>query len=408
MTLKHAKFSASGSDRWLNCPGSISLAEKAPPPPSSPYAEEGTRAHGVLETILKEYINGGKPFTKAYDLEKEFGKEIVNHALGAFKWIEAKHLAAGDGAEVLSEVKINLPVKYPGQFGTVDAAIFEPFGTLTVFDFKYGAGYRVDAKDNSQLIYYALGLAEVFGWNFGRVHLVIYQPRLADANPDAAFPGSEAFITAEDLKSWRDKFESGIAAALRKDAARTPGEWCRWCPAKAICPEISEKALSQALVDFDPVSTKFKAPDPALIPHLGQTLILFDRLESWIESVREYAHRQLEAGAEVRGWKLVQKRSTRKWTDVEKTSKEARKAFGDTAFTEPELKSPAQLEKTGVVHAAWIEKRVSSISSGTTMAREDDSRPAVQPLTQEFGSLPTARGSLEPPKTSATKKTKGK
>ncbi len=46
--------------------------------------------------------------------------------------------------------------KYPGGFGTGDCLIIAD-GELQVIDFKYGTGVQVEAKNNPQMMCYALG-----------------------------------------------------------------------------------------------------------------------------------------------------------------------------------------------------------------------------------------------------------
>ena len=56
----HATLSASSSKRWLSCPPSARLEEKLRNrfgEKSSPYAEEGPKAHAVAELKLR-HING--------------------------------------------------------------------------------------------------------------------------------------------------------------------------------------------------------------------------------------------------------------------------------------------------------------------------------------------------------------
>ena len=48
---KHALLSPSAAHRWCNCPGSVALTKDLPNA-SSPYAEEGTRAHRLAELAL--------------------------------------------------------------------------------------------------------------------------------------------------------------------------------------------------------------------------------------------------------------------------------------------------------------------------------------------------------------------
>ena len=49
---EHARLSASSSAKWLNCPGSIK-AEEPYPNVTSKFAEEGTKAHELAESLLR-------------------------------------------------------------------------------------------------------------------------------------------------------------------------------------------------------------------------------------------------------------------------------------------------------------------------------------------------------------------
>ncbi len=109
-----------------------------------------------------------------------------------------------------------------------------------------------------------------------------------------------------------------------------------------------------------------------------------DRLEEWIGRVREHAFNVLNQGGEVQGWKLVAKRSTRKWADEATVTKKAKKCFGDKAFTTPELLSPAQMEKQIKISKQFVADNTVSTSSGSTLVRADDPRPAFTLIQSEF------------------------
>jgi hypothetical protein len=53
---KHARLSASSSAKWLNCPGSIK-AEEPYPNVTSKFAEEGTKAHELAESLLRDNVD---------------------------------------------------------------------------------------------------------------------------------------------------------------------------------------------------------------------------------------------------------------------------------------------------------------------------------------------------------------
>lgn len=369
---KHAKFSASASHRWLHCPGSIALSEKAPAQAESPYAAEGTQAHGLLEVFLRSQ----KPDSEVFLQKNKYPKDMINHAYDAFKIIKKRQSKT---AELLVETKVDLSFVYPDTFGTVDAALVEEFGALDVIDFKYGAGIPVDPTENPQLIFYALGLAHQYDYNFSHINLVIIQPRATQAGDTVR----EAQLSIADLKAWKQRFIDGVVAANKKSAALQAGEWCRFCPAATICPEISTQAIKQAQIDFDVENQEVSIPDVrSLTPQLlGQTLDLVDRLEFWIKSLRAHAFELLQRGEPVPGWKLVPKRASRKWEDLEKVSALAQKHFGEKAF-DKKLLTPAQFEKK--LDAGFVDMYSVSISSGVTLAPFGDKRSAVNQVEEDF------------------------
>ena len=101
----------------------------------------------------------------------------------------------------------------------------------------------------------------------------------------------------------------------------------------------------------------------------------------WGTAVKDAAHKHLEEGGSIDGWKLVQKRAMRKWVD-----ESAAERFLEEAGVPPEQRSvntvisPAEAEKVlkRLKAEAIPDGLVSKISSGTTLALADDKRPAVE------------------------------
>lgn len=357
---KHAKYSASGSHRWLECPGSVELCSRAPAQKESKYAKEGTDAHACLEWIL---TNG--------TLSRKWPDEMYQHAHAAAKVIWEMQRESAD-APLFVEQKISLEFIAPEMFGTADAVIAEPFGTLTVIDFKYGAGIVVDPKDNTQMLYYALGVAHAHDYNFEKVRLVIIQPR---AEHDGGIVREHIF-PIEELMMWEEFFRRGVEACEDPLAPLKAGEHCRFCPAAAICPEISSKAMVQAKIDFqDGGELLLPVLKSEGVPQLSEKLKAAELLELWIDKLREHAQHELEAGRAVPGFKLVAKRGIRKWADPEVAEKMAVKKYGKQVLS-VELLSPAQIEKRFGAKE-FVAKYAHEVSSGNTMVSENDPRPAV-------------------------------
>jgi hypothetical protein len=236
----HAKFSASGSERWLECPGSVSLSEQAPPQKESVYALEGTTAHECLEVLMKH--DGSGAIVKF--LLKRYPETMVRHAQ-AFHEQVVELMPVG--SKLLYETKVDLSFVEPRMFGTVDAAIIELFGTLWSIDYKYGAGRMVNPENNTQLIYYALGLAHEYHFNFDNVKLAIAQPRIV--HKDGFFRVWE--MDVPQLMEWTEKFREGVKRCKDPFAPLKPGRWCFFCPAQEICPAIRETRIEQAKSDFE-------------------------------------------------------------------------------------------------------------------------------------------------------------
>lgn len=252
----HAKLSASGSEIWLNCPGSIALAATAPPEPESKYAAEGTKAHELLEIWARHILKSPMAFT--------FPKwatpgmiEAVRICIDDWK----KDFEGLKNIERSVEKKVSLEdVVAPGMFGTVDLGIAEHFGTLFVTDYKHGAGVKVEIEKesslgfrtlNTQLVYYALGLAKEYDYNFKDVRLKIVQPRCGQGKPITS-----TLVPMKELKGYIPLFKKGVERTENKNARRFAGPWCRFCKAKKPrgdykgCPEGMNQKLHDARNDF--------------------------------------------------------------------------------------------------------------------------------------------------------------
>jgi hypothetical protein len=385
---EHAEYSASGSARWMNCPGSHQAAKLVPPLPESKYALEGTQAHACLELLLQNRAN----LVAAVKLaSKTYPKDMIEHAVETVKYVEMR-AAELPGSVILCEQKVNSTpfLGVDDQFGTLDISIVQDFGRLIVIDYKYGAGIAVDPREddgqlNSQLTYYALALSHQYDHNFSEVELVVVQPRAWHPTGETI---RSAVASMDELLTWVDRFKSAVQATLTSDLRRA-GKWCKFCPVAIDCRELKDKSFESAKIAFsDSEGLTAPLPAPHVLPNLGTILDACDKLEDWIAKVRGHAMDVLSRGHAVEGYKLVEKRGKRKWIDADQSAAEAAQAFGDDAFTEPVLKSPAQIENTfGKAAKAWVEARVTTVVSGVTLAKADDKRPAVNGLDKVFGVL---------------------
>lgn len=364
----HSEYSPSSATRWRNCPGSINLIRKAPPAIESAAAASGTRTHWYLEQFLKSK----RPRSQRIFYEKSFPGEVdkIERAYDAFALIEkmAERLDLAGKWEAEIQVNTSPILGIAFQSGTLDCAIAEPFGTLIIIDYKDGVG-PVDPKDNDQLILYALAYARARDYEFENVQLVIIQPKV---NPAPLV----WTISMAELRERAAIYRAAAQLTRQPDAIRAPGDWCRFCPAAVICPEISTKRLKDAQIDFNVEGKALTVPaDKPPVANLANLLWGADHIEKWIDAVRAHAFHYMNNGGKLDGFKLVDKQARRKWRDEKEVAARALKVFGKKVFSEPELLSPAQFEKA-VGRREWIDRHTVAESSGLTMVSDQDPRPA--------------------------------
>lgn len=236
----HSIFSASGSPMWSRCSGSL-IPNILSPDTAGEEAAEGTVAHGVGEVWLRknkkprhlvgstEVVYSCKPeeFDPAKD--KSFRITITHEMLDQVQryvdWCWS--LPGTHYVEQRVDYSIYMPI--PHQGGTMDHAACW-WQNLVVTDLKYGKGVQVFAKDNSQLMLYALGffLEWDFLYDFQDITLRIAQPRLEHFDV--------VQITRQELLAFGEEMRERAAAAWQVNAERTPGEkQCQWCKVKPSC-----------------------------------------------------------------------------------------------------------------------------------------------------------------------------
>lgn len=323
----HTDISPSSADRWMNCPGSVALCAKMPKPEQSKYAGEGEVAHEVLERALKN------PKLVPFDLvgEEINGFHVTDEMAEAVSFArEIVMTELKKGGQLLVEQKVDIA---PGVSGRLDAAIVRPFQSVIAYDFKYGKGVLVSAQENPQLLMYALPLA--LQYEVGEVTLGIIQPRTEDQF-------STWSCDMEYISTFADEMNRKIALTKEPGAMVASGSWCKWCWAKPICP-----ALRQNIADQLPAipGKELLLPDVKGLPIPVLTKILDSKelLESWLDACMAYAQDVLEAGGQIPGYELAQKRANRKWKNEADVVQEFRD-LGEKAFT-LKLNSPAAMEK---------------------------------------------------------------
>ena len=338
MPSKHAELPPSSAERWKNCPGSVTLSKQFPQDTTSTYAEEGTHAHSVAELKLR-YVNGeinSSNFTRKLNKLKksEFWcgemDEATNFYMDAVLEIKS---GMGEDAELLIEQHFNLDEYVPESFGTSDAVVIGD-GVINVIDLKYGKGVKVDAVNNSQLRLYGLGAAGLFEgiYDFDRVRMTIIQPRLDHISSEE--------ISLEELRRWAaEEIRPAAEEALAGSERTACGDWCQFCPAKAVCRARAEYCLELA-------RDEFKAPALLTTEEIGEVLRRAEAIKKWAADIADYALQQALAGEHYDGWKVVEGRSNRKYADEVKVADTLKKAgFDEAMLYERKLLGLTAMEK---------------------------------------------------------------
>lgn len=308
----HALLSASGAHRWLACPPSAKLEEQFPDT-TSDAAREGTLAHELAELKVRNYFYttdfGKRKLNAAVKkLQKEdlWQDEMMGYTDQYLDYIRVVAMADRIQGTAEIEKKVDFGRWVPGGFGTADCLLLKG-NQLHVIDFKYGKGVPVSAEENPQMMLYALGARDMYGilYHFDEFHLHIIQPRIDNV--------SEWTCTEEELLEFGSYVKERSALAIDGAGEFCPGEsQCRFCRARSRCAARAEHNVKLA---FSPDLGK----KPPLISNgqMGEYLRLGAGVAKWLAELKDCALAECLAGNEVPGWKAVEGRSTREWTDMD-------------------------------------------------------------------------------------------
>lgn len=336
----HSRLGASSSHRWMNCPGSVKLCE-AVPDKSSSYAEEGTLAHSLAELIINynlgrikkaEFNKGMKKIQGSQYYSQEMQDYIKDYTEKVWELMNAAKSISKD-AVLLTEQRLDFSDWVPDGFGTGDVVIVYD-RVIHIIDLKYGKGVGVSAEENPQLMLYGLGALSSYDmlYDIEKVILTIIQPRLDSI--------STYETTAAELLEWGEKkVRPAAEETLKDDAKCVAGEWCRFCKVKAVC-----RARKDAMTEL----AKMEFSDPRLLEdyEIGEVLRLADQLTAWAGDVKEYAQEEAEKGKKWDGWKLVEGRSNRKYSNEAKVAETLREAgYEEALLYERKLYGITAMEK---------------------------------------------------------------
>ena len=374
MPDRHAMLGPSGAHRWLTCTPSARM-EKGIPDTGSRFAQEGTLAHHIGELLLRQQWEGADIAAglEAARADPMYSGEMGEYMEGYAAFVEERMAEAKsrcNDPRIFIEQRVSFEDYIPESFGTADCLILSD-GLLDVIDLKYGQGVPVSAEGNPQMRIYGLGcfLALSFAYDIDAIRMTIYQPRIDNI--------SAATMTREELLAWAEtELKPRAALAWEGKGEFCPGdETCRWCRAAPICRAHRDYQMAIAREDF--------ADPPYMDPEeISDVLKRLPSLLAWADSVKAYAlDAAINLGDHFPGFKVVEGRSNRRYTDEEAIAKALRKVGYKVAdiYKPRELLGLTAMEKLvgkkkfGELAGSYIVKPAGS----PTLVPDSDKRPPL-------------------------------
>ncbi len=377
----HAKLSASGAKKWLNCPGSVLLETRIEEKPSE-YASEGTTAHSLGEAKIRLAI---KEITrvKYHKLIKnlEITEDMESYTDDYRDFVIEQYNAAKartKDAVLLLEQRLDFSPWVPEGFGTGDCVIIAD-GLMEIIDLKYGKGVQVYAPENPQLRLYALGAINEFEFMYDikEVKMTIFQPRTDNIDSDIQ--------TIDKLLDWGEEVKEKATVAFKGSELCCAGKHCDdgFCKARPICRVYAEERSRIAALDF-------KKPAELSEDEIAEVIDLSERLSKWATLVKDYALDQaVNHGVKYPGFKLVEGRSNRQYAvdDTLVAAKLIGAGYKDDDIWPRKLKGITDLEK-------YLSKKVFKELIGE-MVIKPQGKPTLVPAEDKRAELNTEKNATE-------------
>lgn len=401
----HALLSPSGAKKWLTCPASLAC-EKDIPNTSGESAVTGTACHTIAEVHLNQYIKG-----TALPLEREVGAYVMDEGKGQIKALispmKGAVLITADMIEQVRkytdyckaiidvatyaklEMRVNLTeVLHPGYegvetFGTADlVAVQELANTdehmLIIGDLKTGR-HRVEAKENKQLMLYALGVYRRLKrrYNITVVRLVIFQPYAGGASEwGISVEGLELFAKFAQKRALLalDAYYRG-KKNLKASDFRPSVDGCQWCRFSEQCAARTKTVNSVLAEELEDDFALELTPEQLVAEYEKLPL-----LRQHIDKVEKAMAAALHSGKKVPGYKLVEGRpGNRAWKDADAIEV----SHGDILKKEV-LMSPTEAAKVlSADEMAALEPFITRKPGAPCVATADDKRPEWNQVTEE-------------------------
>ena len=366
----HAVLSPSSANRWLHCTKSARLelefSEK-----ETAAAAEGTAAHALCEHKVKKALK-----QRSRRPVSEYDNDEMEDLTDAYRDYVMEQLTQEKqtcpDAQVFIETRLDLTAYVPNSYGTCDCLIVSD-EKLHIIDFKYGQGVLVEAERNPQMMLYALGALDIYDglYDFKEVAMTIFQPRRENI--------STWTETVVELRKWaEEELKPKAKLADAGDGEFCNGNWCLFCKAAVKCRARAQAKLELAKQEFSlpPLITDEEIED--ILPRLPD-------LTKWANDILAYAtDAALNHGKQWKGFKIVEGRSARKYSDEDAVIKAAQEAgytdiFKTSLITLTEMEKLMGKKKFNEILGPLVYKPDGKV----TLVPDSDKREAVKTATAE-------------------------
>lgn len=312
MAGAHSPLGASAADRWITCPGSVGATIELMDVDTQ-YSLEGTAAH-----FLAEHCNEFDLKTIQYP-NKEISVKKVDDSItfipcdktmrdGVQAFLDFVNELPGDD---YNEERVHWHQYVPNAFGTMDRARATD-KKLRIIDLKYGEGWQVFAENNPQLMLYALGFLEKYGWMYDieEIELIIFQPRLDHID--------RWTTTVAELEKWaREVMQPAAELAQTAGAPFNAGTHCKFCKLRGNCAARAKYVFDGAVGEMenfdDQIGRQLRNPHRLTGEQMSKILGRKTQVTAFYTELERYAMQELAHGRAIGEWKIVEGRSNRAW-----------------------------------------------------------------------------------------------
>lgn len=372
---KHSPWGASGYHRWKRgaCPGSVRQIRNHAPPEliiHDEVREDGIEAHGFADVLQKAKDIVERAHFKARFANANGDHKMMRHVVEFVDYVDV--LANAPDSQRWSEERFNLDwlakrideetgelLDESALYGTSDAVVYSPTEgwldlvdniqykgpVLHVIDLKYGFN-RVEARENPQALYYALGAyarLRAEGKPVSRIVLHLYQPRVRGLDsPVLTWSCDEAY-----LERFAMELKEDYLATLEPDAPlRADKSHCSLCRARTNCPELAGpayQAASAALMEkgLNPVRELGTLED--FMENKAAQFRAAGLAKAWAEGVESRTREEMNRGDKYEGLKLVAGRGSRYLVALDEFTDEFPQSEWPELYEPSDLRSAAQI-----------------------------------------------------------------